>query len=89
VNAGARAGEIVLADVNGDSRLDLVTGTAANTVVVLLGDGAGRFRPAPGSPYPTGRGPWGVAVADVNGDGKPDILTANFEDDSVRILLGN
>lgn len=89
LDAGARGGEVLLVDVNGDARLDLVTGTDANTVVVLLGDGSGRFRPAPGSPYAAGRGPWGVAVADINGDGKLDILTANFDDDVVRILLRN
>jgi len=89
VDAGARGGEVVLADVNGDARLDLITGTNADTVVVLLGDGAGGFRPAPGSPYAAGHGPWGVAVADINGDGKPDILTANFDDNSVRIFFGN
>jgi hypothetical protein len=89
VDAGARGGEVVLADLNGDARRDLVTGTAADTVVVLLGDGRGGFAPASGSPYATGRGPWAVAVADVDGDGKPDILTANFDDNNVRILLGN
>jgi len=89
VDAGARGFEVLLVDINGDARLDLVTGTAADTVVVLLGDGSGRFRPAPGSPYAAGRGPWGVAVADINGDGKPDILTANFDDNNVKILLGN
>ena len=89
LGAGARGGEVLLVDVNGDARLDLVTGTDANTVVVLLGDGSGRFRPAPGSPFATGRGPWGVAAADINGDGKLDILTANFDDNNVKILLGN
>ena len=89
LDAGARGGEVLLVDVNGDARLDLVTGTDANTVVVLLGDGSGRFRPAPGSPFATGRGPWGVAAADINGDGKLDILTANFDDNNVKILLGN
>ena len=32
--------------------------------------------PEPGSPYPTGPGPYGVYAADFNGDGRPDLATA-------------
>ena len=87
-DVGQRAGRLVLADLNRDGRLDLASGTAADTVVVLLGNARGRFAPAPGSPLAAGPGPWAVAVADVNGDGKLDILTANFQADSVTIMLG-
>ncbi len=87
-DVGQRASRLVLADFNGDRRLDLASGTAADTVVALLGNGRGGFTPAPGSPLAAGPGPWAVAVADVNGDAKPDILTANFEGNSVTVLLG-
>jgi hypothetical protein len=40
-----------------------------NTVSVLLGDGRCGLRPAPGSPFPAGSVPWGVAVGDINNDG--------------------
>lgn len=88
IDAGQRGGEIVFADVNGDRKLDFVTGTASHSVAVFLGDGRGRFAPAPGSPFPAGRGPWGLALGDINGDGKLDILTANFESNNVSVLLG-
>jgi hypothetical protein len=45
-------------------------------VSVFLGTRAG-FRPAPGSPFPTGTGPTAIALADLNGDGKADIVTGN------------
>src|SRR5215471_10582327 len=39
--------------------------------------------------WPVDNGPAAVAVADFNGDGIPDIATANFNTDSVSVLLGN
>jgi hypothetical protein len=53
----------------------------------MLGDGQGGFRPAPGSPFATGKGSWQLAVGDVNGDGKPDVITSDMEGRSVTVLL--
>jgi len=53
---------------------------------VLLGDGKGGFRPAPGS-YKSGKGAWRLAVGDLNGDGKVDIATSNLASDTVSVLL--
>jgi hypothetical protein len=58
-------------------------------VIVLTGDGHGRFTPAPGSPYPAGRGAWEVSLADLDRDGALDLVIANGEDGTVTILLGN
>lgn len=78
------------ADVNGDRILDLVTSNNnGNSVSVLLGDGRGRFRPAPGSPFPAGRAPYPHAVADVNGDGRPDVATPDVNGHTVTVLLGD
>src|SRR5204863_212785 len=38
--------------------------------------------------YPTGSGPVSVAVGDFDGDGDPDLATANFNADTVSVLLG-
>ena len=90
---------IVVADVNGDKKPDLVVANCESSsglscgqpseglVGVLLGNGDGTFQPA--VPYDSGGGLLqSAAIADVNGDGKLDLLTANFEN-NVGVLLGN
>ncbi len=75
---------MVVADVNGDGKPDLVvtnecassSNCANGTVSVLLGNGDGTFQAA----VAYGSGGYeanSVAVADVNGDGKPDLLVVN------------
>ncbi|HEV7509320.1 MAG TPA: VCBS repeat-containing protein [Thermoanaerobaculia bacterium] len=83
-----------IADVNGDGKLDLVVGgfsghpedPSADGVSILLGDGAGGFRLAAGSPFAAGRTPVAVAVGDLNGDGVPEIAVANMAGDTATIL---
>lgn len=81
---------LVLADVNGDAHLDILTSNQNHhSVSVLLGDGRGGFRPAPDSPFPVGRAPYPLAVGDVNNDGKPDIVTPNVGSNNLTVLLGD
>jgi len=88
VEVGSRGWTILLHDVNGDGKMDLLTGTLPNRVVVLLGDGTGRFTPASDSPYAVGRGPWNLAMGDVNGDGKMDVVATSADGNNVTVLLG-
>lgn len=44
---------------------------------------------APAVSYQVGRYPISLSVIDVNGDGNPDALTANIDNNSVSVLLGN
>jgi hypothetical protein len=39
--------------------------------------------------YGTGSAPRSVAVGDFNGDSRPDLVTANFNSNTVSVLLGN
>jgi FG-GAP-like repeat len=73
-------------DADRDGNAD-VAAAADEGVRVMLGDGRGGFRPAPGSPFPAGKGAWRMAIGDVNGDNKPDVVTSNLESDSVTVLL--
>jgi hypothetical protein len=65
------AQSIVVTDVNGDGKPDIVVGGAAAVDVLLQGSTPGTFSAA--TSYPVG-GASEIAIADVNGDGLVDIV---------------
>lgn len=89
------ASELAVGDLNGDGDVDLALASHESyNVVLLYGDGRGRFRSAPGSPIvmKDGREPHthGLRIADLNGDGKADLITVNSNDDNdVAVMLGD
>lgn len=95
-SGGQAPGSIVVADVNGDGKPDLVVANQCQArpkcvnigaVGVLLGNGDGTFQPAVA--YVTGgHQALFAAVGDINGDGKPDIVVANYGSKTVGVLLG-
>jgi hypothetical protein len=89
--AGSGPRSVAIADVNGDGKLDALTANnVSGTLSVLLGNGTGSFTLQANAPS-TGAnsGPQSVAIADVNGDGKLDALTANANNHTLGVLLGN
>jgi hypothetical protein len=59
---------VVVGDFNEDGKPDLaIANSFGNNVTVLLGNGAGGFTAAPGSPFPAGAVPSSLAVGDFNG----------------------
>ncbi len=86
---GGDAASIVLADIDGDGKLDLVVENGSNPAV-LRGRGDGTFR-YPDQYTSAGIMPGSaVLVADVNGDGKPDLIGSGATSiDFIWVLLGN
>ncbi len=94
VPAGIAAHLIACGDLTGDGNPDIaVTSHDSNDVVVLLGDGHGSLRAAPGSPFAALRAGeahnHGLLLVDVDGDDNLDIVTTNQNDGSLSVLHGN
>jgi len=85
------SGSVVLADFNGDGKLDIAATEEPNNIVfIFFGNGDGTFQPkTPSATYAMPTGPYYITTGDFNQDGKKDIITANAEGHSIGVLLGN
>jgi hypothetical protein len=87
---GERPQDVVVCDIDGDGNPDILTANSdSHDVSVLLGDGAGGFRPAATSPVPTGIASHLIACADLTGDGHPDVAVTSHDSHDVVILPGD
>jgi hypothetical protein len=78
---------IALADMDRDGRLDVLTSPSSNggfKILILFGDGMGRFTRT--SEHPTPYRPSDLVAADLNHDGRMDVVAATFQ--SIHVLLG-
>jgi hypothetical protein len=79
---------VVVADFNGDGKLDAVTSDAdAGTVSLMLGNGDGTLLYA--GAFAAGSSPTAVAVGDFNDDGRPEVAAANGGSNTVSVLLND
>jgi hypothetical protein len=81
---------IATADLNGDSKLDLVVPlNDGSAIAILLGNGDGTFQTE--SDVTTQYYPLAVAIADFNGDGKLDLAATvdYYGNMGVEVALGN
>lgn len=73
-----------IADVNRDGWPDLLASNLdSKDLTVLLGGPRG-FVPAPGSPFPAGDAPFGLATGDFDGDGHLDVAVVNSPSSAVQ-----
>ena len=87
---GERPQDVVVCDIDGDENSDILTANSdSQDVSVLVGDGAGGFRPAAASPVPTGIASHLIACADLTGDGHPDVAVTSHDSHDVVILPGD
>ena len=81
---------VIVADIDGDGRQDLVTLNSANLVSVRLNTtAAGATTPSftAEQTFAVGTSPSAVAVGDFNGDGRADLAVANGGSNTVSVLL--
>jgi len=80
---------ISVADLNNDSKLDLIVTHAGGTTAldILLGNGDGTFQTP--LTYTTVAQSYSSAVGDFNNDGKLDVAIAGMSSNIVQILIGN
>ena len=80
---------VVVADFNGDAKLDLATVSAgSSSVSVLLGDGHGGFTSATNSPYSTGQGGCiSIEAGDLRHVGKIDLIAGCQTSGVIEVLL--
>jgi hypothetical protein len=87
---GSRPGDVAVADVNGDGAADVIAANAGDgSIGVLLGDGGGAFRPAPGNAPRIGVPPHLIAVGDFNSDSLLDLAASSHDSNDVFVLLGD
>jgi hypothetical protein len=84
-DSGHQVFHAIVADVNRDSKMDVVA-AGGDSARVMLGDGRGGFATGPATQ--TGRGTWRLDGGDLNGDGRMDMVTSNSESGTVSVLLG-
>ncbi|WP_170170494.1 T9SS type A sorting domain-containing protein [Hymenobacter perfusus] len=78
--------DVVLADVNADGKLDLVTANTNGTASVRLGDGLGGFSGT--TEVGVNSGAYALALGDLDGDGDLDLVTANLNG-TASVRLGD
>jgi hypothetical protein len=88
-DVGSASGQVLVADLNNDGRLDLLTRhQQARAIRIHLGDGRARFTTTSAAVV-LSFSPGDVRLGDVNGDRILDLVVTAGGRDVVDVLLGN
>jgi hypothetical protein len=88
-DVGGPSGQVLLADINRDGHLDLLTRhQAAGAIRMHLGDGRARFRTTEAA-VALGFAPGDMKLGYVDGDRMLDLVVTATDRDVVDVLLGN
>ena len=82
---------VMLNDIDGDGKPEMiVSNRTINTVTIYRNTATiGSITTssfAAGVSFPTGTGPYYLAVADIDGDDKPDVITVNITSNTISVL---
>ena len=87
---------VTAADLNGDGKLDLISANGGtygtvpgngNSLTIYTNNGSGRF--GSNTTFTVGVGAINDLAADLNADGKLDLVVANYDDNTVTVLMNN
>lgn len=88
VNVGRGSGTVILADINRDGEVDLLTRhLLGRKITISLGEAPGRFAPA--ADLTVDYSPGDMKLGDVNADGVLDLAITPGTQDVADVLLGN
>lgn len=85
-DGGAAPHALEIADINGDSILDLITNDPTSGIEIALGNGDGSFNATIAHAVD---GNYDFEVADLNADGVLDLISVDEGNDKVEVRLGN
>ena len=82
---------VVVADINGDGKPDIITSTMHTDVASVLlnttATGAASASFSAVQTFAVGSSPWALTASDLNGDGSPDLAVVNLDDNTVSVLI--